>query len=207
MRAVAVLLLLPALLGAQTTLGPSITVMGSGAPDITASGCTPNHFLALGAHAARPILGRVFTVQVVGRGYWLSPEFGCLEALGVRPPLPDGSYDYEQSMGLQARSYITTDVRIGVYTPQRFSTLTLGTGIAWRAGHNVPYVVAGLGLPAVDGVRHRFGFQIEYTSLLITNDFIRETWQGGTIISQQRLRTVHRWRPAWTFGIRWGLPL
>jgi hypothetical protein len=53
------------------------------------------------------------------------PAFGCLEALGVRPPLPDGSYDYEQSMSLQARSYVTSD----------------------------------------------------------------------------------RWRPAWTFGIRWGLPL
>jgi len=204
----AALLLLPTLAAAQTTLGPSLTVMGGGGADVSGFSCTPGHWLGFGVHTMRPFTSApALTLHVVARGFWGNPGPSCNEIASPRLPPPDGVYDFERPMHLQAESYSTVDVRIGLYAPRRIAALTMGSGVAWRAGRDVPYVVAGLGFPAVDGMRHRFGFQVEYTVLLVTNDFGRETWQGGTMISQQRLRTVRHWRPAWTFGVRWGLPL
>jgi hypothetical protein len=203
MKTVALLMLFPALAAAQTaTLGPSLTMMGAS----ERSGCASQYIGSFGLHYTHRLAPRVFTLHVVARGYWLPSPFTCNEALLLRPPPADGTYDVEYHTNLQSRQYGTADVRLGI-SPAPGARLSVGGGFALRGGHDVPYAIVELGLPAIDGKLHRFGFQIEYSWLHYTDARARETWLGGQRVNAQPLSPGHWWGHALTLGVRWGLPL
>lgn len=204
MKAVAALLLLPSLAAAQTSLGPSIQLMLGDDFDISGSCLSDRHFAALGVHLTHGLGSRV-TVQIVARGYVLGTSPSCVDGLVV--PRSDGTYDVEHHDPLQSESFLTTDARIGLTAPNNAVMLSVGGGTAWRAGHDAPHLVVGVTLPMVDGVRRRFGVQIEYAYLRLTTNRTRQTWQGGGITNEVSIEPVHHWAGAIMFGVRWGLPL
>jgi len=59
----------------------------------------------------------------------------------------------------------------------------------------------------LDGVKHRFGLQIDYQWLHLTNDRFERTFQGGALISEQALTPARHWSNAVHVGVRWAFGL
>lgn len=203
---VLLMLVLPAVAWTQrSTLGPSLTLMVGGGDGVVPRGCQDYHIGAFGLQFSRPIAGRLVTLQLAGRGFVLSLPTSCHPS--PSPPPPDGTYIVDERVSLLAVPFVATDARLGISAPNGMAMLTLGGGTAWREGHNVPYLVTGIGIPAVDGVTHRFGFQLEYHWVRLTSDRFRRTFLNGQMTAEQPLGNVHRWSHAVTLGMRVGVPV
>jgi len=199
-------LVMPTVAWAQrSTLGPSLTLMVGGGDGVVARGCQDHHIGALGLQFSRPIAGRLITLQLAGRGFWLSLPASCVEA--PLPPPPDGTYIVDERVSLQALPFVATDARIGINAPNNAAMLTLGGGTAWREGHNAPYFVTGIGIPFVDGVTRRFALEVEYHWFRLTSDRFQRTFLNGQMTAELPLGNVHRWSHAVTIGMRFGVPI
>jgi hypothetical protein len=187
----------------QATLGPSFSVMLRSRDDL-GGGCGSTYFGAFGLQGVKPVRGRV-VLQVALRAFWMGSHADC--AAAPQPPPPDGTYLVEDRDPLQGDSFEMADARVGIGLPRHLATLSLGGGTAMREGRNVPYLVAALGLPSVDGTAHRFGWQLEYQWLRLTNERFLRTWQNGFMVSQQPAGTIRHWSNAITLGVRWGFRL
>jgi hypothetical protein len=191
--------------GQRATVGPSFTLMVAGGDGVETRGCGETHFGAPGVQVATPIAGNRVTLHLAGRGFVLGLPTSC--AAAPSPPPPDGTYIVADRVSLLSRRFLTTDARLGLTAPGNAAMLTAGAGIAWREGHNVPYFVAAVGIPFVDGVTRRFGLQVDYHWVRLTSDRFQRTFLNGQMTAEQSLGTAHAWSHALTVGLRLGIAL
>lgn len=188
------------------TLGPSFSLLLMGGPGVGSTSCEDTFFGAVGFDAARSVARQSIRFQAAARAYVLGA--GVAEcAISPLPPPSDGTFIVEDRNPLAAHEFLTTDARIDVDLPAHISTVSVGAGVAWREGRDVPYFLAGWGVPALDGVKHRFGLQLDYQWLRFSNEQFQRTFQGGIMTAEQRLGTVQHWSNAVTVGVRWAFGL
>jgi hypothetical protein len=190
--------------GQEPTLGPTITgIVGSG-EGVARTCLESNYPIGTGLTLAIPVFSRLTTVQVAGRGYWLSQGSDCVDGF----PPPDGTYVQEDRINLLSRSFVTTDVRLAVRPGEQIPmSLALGGGAAWHEGYDLPYVVLGTGFTAVDQPYLRLQLGVEYQWLRVTGDRFRRTFQNFQLVSEESLGRVHRWSHAVVFGVYLGFVL
>jgi hypothetical protein len=149
-----------------------------------------------------PVLTRWTTLQVTGRGYWLEEGSSCVDGF----PPPDGTYIEEDRINLQSRSFVTTDVRLGVRLGQTPVSAAVGGGNAWHEGYNLPYLVFGAALLLLDRPNVQLGVEGEYQWLRVSGDRYRRTFQDFELIAEERLGRVHTWSHAAIVGVHLGFP-
>jgi hypothetical protein len=200
-----VVTLVPALGWAQKpTLGPTVTgIIGSG-EGVARTCLQSNYPIAMGLALTVPVFSRLTTVQVAGRGYWLSQGSDCVDGF----PPPDGTYVQEDRINLLSQPFVTTDVRMAVRLGEQIPMeLALGGGGAWHEGHDLPYVVLGTAVTAVDQPYLRLQLGVEYQWLRVTSDQFRRTYLNGELVSEEALGQVHQWSHAVVIGVYLGFLL
>lgn len=191
----------------QTIIGPSLSAIVGAGNSVSGPGCSSQiHFAGPGVHGARRLRGAV-GLEFAARGFWFKLPFSCMEAIMPLPPTPDGTYIVNEPDYLQTRPFITTDARVGVDLLPPLARVSGGAGMAWREGHNVPYVVAAFGLPSVDVKHYRFGLQLEYQWVRVAYERHQRTYQNDQIVTDQLLGVSRHWSHVVTAGVRIGIGL
>jgi hypothetical protein len=151
-----------------------------------------------------PVFSRLTTLQVAGRGYWLSQGSECVDGF----PPPDGTYVQVDRVNLQSRSFVTTDLRLAARLSEQIPlSFALGGGGAWHEGYDLPYIVLGTAFTAVDQPYLHLELGAEYQWLRVTGDQFRRTYQDFQLVSEEFLGQVHSWSHAVLIGVYLGFLL
>ena len=190
--------------GQRLTLGPTVTTIVESGEGVARTCLESNYPLGTGLALAIPVFSKLTTVQVAGRGYWLSQGSSCVDGF----PPPDGTYIEDDRVNLQSRSFVTTDVRLAVRLGEEIPiSLSLGGGGAWHEGHDLPYVVLGTAVTAVDQPDLRLELGVEYQWLRVTSDRFQRTFLNSELVAEESLGQVHQWSHAVVIGAYLGFPL
>jgi len=124
-------------------------------------------------------------------------------------PPPDGTFVTDDRVNLLGARILTTDLRFRGRTGTRPGALivTIGGGVAWHPGHDLPHVVDGAGLSLVDRACLNVTLEGEYQSLRVTSDRFQRTYQNSQLIAEQSLGQIHRWTSASAIEMRLALSL
>lgn len=191
-----------------TTLGPSVSLMVGAGEGVSGGGCGGDHYIGSTGLDASRLLGKVVSLQVAVRAFWLALGPTCQRnPTAPLPPPPDGTYIEEDGVRLQSSEFLTTDARLGIRARNNPVVLSLGGGTVVRGGHEAPYFVGALSFPFADGSTRRFSVLVEYYWLRLTNDRFQRTYQNGFRVAEQPLAPIHHWSNAMTLGVRWGFRL
>jgi hypothetical protein len=192
----------------QTALGPSFSLMVGAGEGVSGGGCGGAHYIGSTGLDGSRRLGKVVSLQVAVRAFWLALGPECNEApTAPLPPPPDGTYIEGDGVQLQSSQFFTTDARLGIRAPHNLAMLTIGGGTVLRRGYEAPYFVGALSFPFADGSSRRFSWLVEYYLLRLTNDRFQRTYQNGFRVAEQPLGPIQRWSNAMTLGVRWGFRL
>ena len=196
--------LLPGLLRAQqATLGPTLTQIVSSGPGVARSCLQSAYSTGLGARLSVPVLTQWTTLQVAGRGHWISWGSTCVDGF----PPPAGTYIEEDRVNLLSASFITTDVRLAAQPGEEVPLhLAVGGGNAWHEGHDLPYLVFAGELIVVDRPDVRLGLASEYQWFRVTSDQYQRTYDDFELVSEEFLGQVHAWSHAFILGITLDIP-
>lgn len=184
-------MLLPMAAAAQgVAIGAGVTQIVQGGEGI-ARGCSlrgystgvgPDLTIPFSAHAA---------LAVTVRTYTKGTESGCV---GEPAPIRNGTFTHDGIFRLQAAAFSTADARFEA-RPLRLLRTSLGAGMAWHEGPNVPYVVLGGGVP-LQHRRFTFAFGAEYYVMRTTVDHTRITNENFRPITVESLGRSHGWSNA-----------
>lgn len=189
----------------QWTLGTTVTsVVEAGAG--VAHECS-GYPTALGARVTAPVSSKKhLRLEVNGRAYGLGSRSSCV-IVGPEP-FREGVLIEEERVNLLADPHLTTDLRLVRSLSQDAAAIAVGLGNAWRAGHDLPYVVVAGSAQFVTATSLRVGFGLEYQLFRVTSDrFSRLYSSRGQLIWQQAFGQVHMRSHAVVLGFHVELPL
>ena len=196
--------LMPALLwGQQRAIGPTLTRILSSGEGVERSCLQSGYSYGVGVRFVTPVLTRLTTLQVTGRGYWLEQGSTCVDGF----PPPDGIYIQDDRINLQSRSFVTTDVRMGVRLGETPVGLAVGGGNAWHEGYDLPYFVLAADVQVLDRPGVRLGVGGEFQRLRVSADRFRRTYQDFQLIAEEPLGRVRTWSNAAIIGAYLAFPL
>ena len=197
--------LVPAVVSAQRpTLGPGLTWIVDAGEGVGRTCLQQGYNKGMGLTLLVPVFSRFTSVQVSGRGYWLSQSSSCADGF----PAPDGTYLQEDRVNLLSQNFVSTDLRVAVQLGDQIPvSLALGGGGAWHQGHDLPYIVAGTTVTVADNQYLRVELGAEYQWLRVTSDQFLRTFQNFELTQEEFLGQVHRWSHAVIFGGTLGFKL
>jgi hypothetical protein len=166
-------------------------------------GCSAPFSLGFGVHGGWRT-GRFVSAAAAARIHAPPAGVGC--DTSFQPP--DGIYIEDDRTDLLSETFFTTDIRIGARLGTRPGALELsiGAGMAWQPGRDLPLAIVAMNVPMVILPDARVDLTVDYTLLLVSSDRYRRTYQTGLIVDDESLGSVRNAGEMLTLGVRLQFP-
>lgn len=187
----------------QVALGAGLShILGAG--NEVSSQCYDHvHSTGFGPRAAVSMLSGRGAVAATMRAYWFSRGATC----ALDPFVPrDGTYEFDDGVGLLAVEFTTTDVRFELEPVRRFR-IGAGGGVAWREGRDVPYGLLEMGASLISTRSVRLWIDGELGALRFSKARRRDTFQNFAVVSSEPLGITRHWSAAFLVGMHVEFPL
>lgn len=147
-------------------------------------------FIVVGRRVWRELMALQATTHV--HAWRQEPE--CVVTPG---PPHDGTFTRLASPAVLESRFATTDLRMRLTATASVigGSVTLGGGVAWRAGPNVPYLAAGAAIAAPFGPC-RFVVEGELYRMRVQLDYVERTYENFQLVSVVPLPTIREWNSA-----------